>query len=87
MPKAKSAEKQARASERKRIHNHAVKNKLRSALGRFFEIPKADVKIAAVKAREVVSLLDRAAKTRVLHVNAARRQKSRVMSRLQTLAK
>ena len=87
MPKAKSAEKQARASQRKRIHNQATKSKLRSAMGRFFEFKKTDAKIAAEKAREVVSLLDRAAKTRVLHVNTARRHKSRVMARLQTLAK
>ncbi len=82
MPKANSAAKQARASQRKRQRNQAVKSRIRSGLKRFEQLLKGDVAAAKLQARQVVSWLDRAAKSRVLHVNAARRYKSRIMARL-----
>lgn len=79
MPKARSAQKQARASERKRIHNQSVKSRIRSGLRSFFQLAKENPTNVREQGRHVVSLLDRAAKTRVLHVNTARRYKTRVM--------
>jgi ribosomal protein S20 len=87
MPKAKSAEKQARSSERKRIRNQSVKNRIRSGIREFAQLLKGDPKVARDRGRAVVSLLDRAAKNQVMHVNATRRYKARVMAQIQTLSK
>ncbi len=87
MPKAKSAEKQARSSQRKRLQNHSVKSTIRNGLSRLAVLLTSDPKAARTHGYHIVSLLDRAAKTRVLHVNATRRYKARVMSRLNALPK
>ncbi len=87
MPKAKSAEKQARASERRRIRNQAVKNKIRSGLKLFQQLSKSDSTKAREQARQIMSWMDRAVKNRVIHFNVARRQKSRLMIKLNALAK
>ncbi|MBI4023609.1 MAG: 30S ribosomal protein S20 [Verrucomicrobia bacterium] len=87
MPKANSAAKQARASERKRIRNQGVKQRIRTGLRRLNDLFKTDPAKIVEQGRMVVSLLDRAAKTGVLHVNAARRHKARIMARLKTVAK
>ena len=80
MPKANSAAKQARSSQRKRLRNQAVKSRIRSGLKRLEQLLKGDMAVAKVHARQVVSWLDRAAKTKIMHVNATRRYKSRVMA-------
>lgn len=85
MPKANSAAKRARASERKRQRNQSVKSRIRNALKRLDLLLKEDVSSARSYARQVISLLDRAAKTRVMHVNASRRYKSRIMARVLSL--
>ena len=87
MPKAKSAEKQARASQRKQLRNHSVKSGIRTGLARFATLLKDDPKSARPQGYQVISLLDRAAKNRVLHVNATRRYKARVMAKLNALPK
>ncbi len=87
MPKAKSAEKQARASERKRLRNQAVKTKIRSGLKAFLQLSKTDAAKAREQGRHVISWMDRAVKNRVIHFNVARRHKSRLMTKLNALAK
>jgi len=82
-----SAAKQARVSQRKRLHNQSAKNRIRSGLRRFHDLFQADPQRARDQARQVISWLDRAAKSRVLHPNAARRHKARVMAYLQKLIK
>lgn len=85
MPKANSAAKQARASESKRQRNQSVKSRIRNGLKRLDLLLKDDAPTARLHARQVVSLLDRAAKTHVMHVNASRRYKSRIMARILSL--
>ncbi len=85
MPKAKSAEKQARTSERRRLHNKSMKSRIRSGLHRFFELLKNDPTQAREQGRKVVSLFDRAAKTSVLHANTSHRQKTKMMAPLHTI--
>ncbi len=85
MPKAKSAEKQARVSERKRLHHKSVKTKIRSGLRCFFQCLKNNPKNIQEQGRKVISLLDRAAKTGVLHTNTARRYKAKVTAYLQAI--
>ena len=87
MPKAKSAEKQARASERRRIRNQAVKNQIRSGLKLFVKLAKSDAAKAREQGRTVISWMDRAVKNRVIHFNVARRHKSRLMTKINALAK
>jgi small subunit ribosomal protein S20 len=85
MPNVKSAAKQARSSERKRIRNHAIHNKIKTGLNRFTELQKSDPKAAKTQGQEVISLLDRAAKTGVFHVNRTRRYKSRLVGQIKAL--
>lgn len=87
MPKAKSAAKQARSSERKRLRNQSVKNKIRSGLRRFSQLLKSDPKNAKDQGRQIISLLDRASKNKVLHFNTARRYKARVMAQMWAASK
>lgn len=87
MPKAKSAAKQARASQRKRLRNHSAKSRIRTGLRDLNELLTKDPKSARTQGYQVVSLLDRAAKSQILHVNTARRYKARVMAQLKALAK
>lgn len=87
MANTRSAAKQARASERRRLHNRSIKSRLHSLEKRFLEAvasQKADVAQQALRA--VYSALDKAAKTRVIHANAAARRKSRLMARWKKLA-
>ncbi len=85
MPNVKSAEKQARAGERRRLHNRQVKKRIRSGLTQFTNLLSSNPSGAKEQGRKVISWLDRAAKSRVFHPNTSRRYKSRVMSQLQTI--
>jgi small subunit ribosomal protein S20 len=87
MPNVKSAAKQARSSQRKRLRNQSVQNKIKTGLNRFGELLKSDPKAAKTQGELVISLLDRAAKTGVFHVNRSRRYKSRLVGQINSLAK
>ncbi len=87
MPKGNSAAKQARASERKRIRNQTVRNRIRTGLRKFRELAKTDPAQAKSQGRQVVSWLDRAAKSKIMHRNAARRNKTAVLARINALAR
>lgn len=68
MPITKSAKKSLRVSLRQRTQNLKVEKKLKQAL------KKADEK----NVNEVISLIDKAAKTNLIHKNKAARLKSRL---------
>ncbi len=85
MPKAKSAEKQARAGERRRLHNRTIKRRIRSGLTQFTDLLTTNPPGAKEQGRKVISWLDRAAKSRIMHPNTSRRYKARVMSQLQAI--
>jgi small subunit ribosomal protein S20 len=87
MPNVKSAAKQARSSERKRVRNHSIHNKIKTGLNRFSELLKSDPKAAKTQGQQIISWLDRAAKTGVFHVNRSRRYKSRLVGQINALAK
>jgi small subunit ribosomal protein S20 len=77
----KSALKQIRVSERKRLRNRPVKTYVRSA-----EEQIADgVESSPEAVRRAVSALDRAADKGILHKNNAARRKSRLMKRLNAM--
>lgn len=86
MPKkASSAARRVRSDARKRAHNQSAKARIRSglrALLREAKGGKADAKLLASRGREVVSCVDRAVKSGVIHRNAGNRLKARVMALL-----
>jgi small subunit ribosomal protein S20 len=86
MANTRSAAKQARASLRRRAHNHAIKSRLHTLEKKFLAAVRAQNNTEAATAyRAVVSALDKAAKTKVIHRNVASRKKSRLAARLKTL--
>jgi len=87
MANTRSAAKQARASLRRKAHNHAIKSRLHTLEKKFLAAVSAKQSPEATTAyRAVVSALDKAAKTKVIHHNVAARKKSRLTARLKSLA-
>ena len=81
MPNIKSAKKWARASEKRRKRNLAVKTMLKSAYKKAVETPtKANVTAAG-------ALHDKAAARGIIHKNKANRKKSRLAKRAAAAAK
>jgi small subunit ribosomal protein S20 len=86
MPNTKSAERRMRSSARKHLHNRARKSRLKTLEKKFLAILAAGKKDDAAGAlRTLVSALDKAAKTDVIHANVASRKKARLMVRLNAL--
>ncbi len=83
MPVTKSAKKQMRVSERKRLRNQPIRSRCKTY------ITKAESLILSGKLEEArkavvaaISSLDRAAEKGVIHPNNAARRKSRLMKKL-----
>lgn len=76
MPNVKSAEKRMRTNEIRATRNRAFRSKLRTALKRVRTAGSSADGAAAL--REASSLLDRAARKRIIHPNKAARAKSRL---------
>ena len=88
MPKkASSAARQARSSQRKHIQNIAVRSRVRTGMRRFRELLAKDPVQAKICGRQVISWLDRAAKSNAIHRNNARRHKTTVLARINALAR
>jgi small subunit ribosomal protein S20 len=86
MPITKSAARRMRANERKRLHNRAIKSRLKSLNRRFRDEVKAGKKEeAAAVFRTLCSALDKAAKTGVIHRATASRKRSRLAVALNKL--
>lgn len=76
MPNNKQAKKRMRQDEERRLHNKAIKSSMRSAMRKVLE---ADSKDAAQEAMPLATKrIDKAAKTNIIHDNAAARYKSRL---------
>ncbi|HEX8903217.1 MAG TPA: 30S ribosomal protein S20 [Longimicrobiaceae bacterium] len=76
MPNVKSAEKRMRTNAARAARNRAFRSKLRSALKKVRTATNTGEGAAAL--REASSLLDRAARKRIVHPNKAARAKSRL---------
>ncbi|HEY0015055.1 MAG TPA: 30S ribosomal protein S20 [Longimicrobium sp.] len=83
MPNVKSAEKRMRTSAARAERNRMFRSKLRTALKKVRAADNAEA--AAPAFREASSLLDRAARKRILHPNKAARAKSRLSARIAAL--
>ena len=82
MPKSKSVEKAARASERKRLHNKSVRSITKTRAVRAENLIRSNEMESAESAvLAAVSTFDRAAKKGVMHPNTAARRKSRLMKK------
>jgi small subunit ribosomal protein S20 len=84
LPNVKSAEKRMRTSEIRATRNRAFRSKLRTALKRVRSAPNSGEGATAL--REASSLLDRAARKRIIHPNKAARAKSRLSAFIGRLA-
>lgn len=87
MARTRSAAKQARASQRRRVQNKTIKSRLHTLESKLLTL-LADKKSteAAAAYRDYASALDKAAKTKVIHRNNASRKKSRLAARLKAVA-
>jgi small subunit ribosomal protein S20 len=82
-----SALKRARQTERRTEVNRANRSRVRTSLRAMREaLAKGDVKAANEQYRSTVSVLDKGVQKGVLHGNTASRYKSRLNTRLKTLA-
>jgi small subunit ribosomal protein S20 len=80
LPKSKSAEKAARASERKRQRNKSVRSATKTHVARAEQlISGKELEPAQEAVAAAISAIDRAAKKGVIHTNTAARRKSRLM--------
>ncbi|MDH4044613.1 MAG: 30S ribosomal protein S20 [Gemmatimonadota bacterium] len=76
MPRIRSAKKRMRQSAKARERNRQQRASLRTAIKKARTAPAAEDTTAAARAAE--SQIDRAARKRLIHPNAAARQKSRL---------
>ena len=76
MPNTKQAKKRVRQDEERRLHNKTIKSAMRTAMKR---VLNADDPEAAKKALpQAMKRIDKAAKTNIIHDNAAARYKARM---------
>jgi small subunit ribosomal protein S20 len=79
----KSAIKQMRVSERKRLRNKPIRSRAKTEVKKTrLLIAAGDLEAAQVQAQVAIRALDRAASKGVIHHNNADRRKSRLMKRL-----
>jgi len=83
MPNTKSAERRVRSSARKHQRNLSVKSRLKTLERSYSDTLKGGKKEEAGTAlRSVISALDKAAKSGIIHKATANRKKSRLTVRL-----
>lgn len=88
MPNIKSAEKRVKIIDKKTAENKAAKSKIATYIKRFkLAIENKDVMASEVAYSEVVSLLDKAASSNVIHKNSADRKKAHFAKMLEDLKK
>ena len=88
MPITKSAQKQVRVSERKRLRNQPIRSQCKTTITKAEKLifsGKLDEAVTAVT--EAVSTLDKAAEKGVIHANNAARRKSRLLKKLNSAQK
>ena len=85
MPKLKSAIKRVRTSERNRVHNVAIRTKVKTLIKKVADcVLKKDAKAALEAANEAFASIDRATTKNIYHLNNAARKKSRISKWLKT---
>jgi small subunit ribosomal protein S20 len=88
LPITKSAQKQVRVSERKRLRNQPIRSQCKTSVTKAEKlIFSGKLDEAAVAVTEAVSTLDKAAEKGVIHANNAARRKSRLLKKLNSAQK
>jgi small subunit ribosomal protein S20 len=83
VPITKSAQKQVRVSERKRLRNQPIRSQCKTSITKAEKlIFSGRLDEAAMAVTEAVSKLDKAAEKGVIHTNNAARRKSRLLKKL-----
>ena len=83
MPKSASAQKAARASGRKRLRNRSIKSASKTYIAKAESLIQGnEFDSAQAAVTEAISVLDKAAKKKVIHPHTASRRKSRLMKKL-----
>jgi small subunit ribosomal protein S20 len=78
MPHTKSAKKHQRKSEKRRLHNRAIKKAIKTQIKRFAEAAEGTVEELRQQYNLAAKKLDKAAAKRVIHPNLAARKKSQL---------
>lgn len=87
MPNIKSVAKDVVRSRERRLRNNAVKSRIKTFVKKTqTAINGGDATEVAALLAQTVSVVDRAAKSRIIHKNAAGRRKSRLMKRAAAVA-
>lgn len=77
MPNIKSAEKRVHIIAKKTAENKAIKSRIATYAKKFkLAVANNDIAVAEVAYKDVVSLMDAAAKDNVIHENSANRKKA-----------
>ncbi len=83
MPKRRAAVKRLRVDKKRRLHNLKIKNELKKTIKKFQAFLSAkNLNEAKALLGKVFSLLDKAAKKKVIHPRTASRKKSRLAKRI-----
>lgn len=83
MPRRKTSLKRKRADKKRRLRNLKAKQELKKTIKKFQALLSVkNVNEAKTVLGKIYSLLDKAAKKRILHSRTASRKKSRLMKRL-----
>jgi len=84
MPNSKQSIKRQRQNEDRRLRNKGVRTAMRTQIKKLL---RAENKVQGLELLPVVTQsIDKAAKTNVIHANAAARYKSRLAKRVNTLS-
>lgn len=83
MANIKSAKKRVLIAEARRVKNAAARSRIKTALKKYEASLAAGVNKEETQALlvDVISLLDKAARTNLIHKNAAARKKSRLVTK------
>lgn len=82
MPHTRSAKKNLRKSEKRRLHNRAVKRNIKTQLKSFLAAVEGPVDQLQKEYNLAAKQLDKAAAKRVIHPNLAARKKSQLARKL-----
>ena len=83
MPQTKSAQKQMRVAERRRLHNKPIRTLCKTSITKAERlIFSGELESAQAAVVAAITALDKAAKKGVIHPNNAARRKSRLMKKL-----
>ena len=83
MPRIKSAQKQARVAEKRRLRNKSIRSRAKTNITKVEKlIFSGELELAREAVVAAISSLDKAAEKGIIHPNNAARRKSRLMKKL-----